>query len=180
MPSDYVCPNCGAQATSVFYEAEDVPVHTCIMLSTRQEALDFPRGKLVLGFCNECGFIYNVAFDSSVRSYSSVYEDQQSFSSTFNIFAKNLAQCLIEKHDLRNKEILEIGCGKGDFLVTLCELGDNSGVGIDPAYIKDRVHSKASSRLTFIQDYYSDKYSNYHGDLICCRHTLEHIPNSFE
>lgn len=180
MPSDFVCPNCGAKATYVFYETENVPVHTCIMLSTRQDALDFPRGKVVLGFCNECGFIYNVAFDSSVRSYSSVYEDQQSFSSTFNTFAENLAQCLVKKHDLRNKKILEIGCGKGDFLATLCEIGNNSGVGIDPAYIKDRVHSKASDRLTFIQDYYSDKYSNYHGDLVCCRHTLEHIPKTFE
>ncbi|HDQ05820.1 MAG TPA: methyltransferase domain-containing protein [Candidatus Bathyarchaeota archaeon] len=180
LSSNYVCPNCGAQAISTFYEAENVPVHTCVMLSTRKEALRFPKGKIVLGFCKKCGFISNIAFDSSAINYSAIYEDQQSFSSTFNVFAENLAKHLIRKYNLIDKKILEIGCGKGDFLALLCELGNNSGVGIDPAYIKDRINSKASDRLTFIRDYYSEQYANHHGDLICCRHTLEHIPNTFD
>jgi len=150
------------------------------MLPTQQQALNFPQGDILLGFCEKCGFISNVAFDPSVRDYSSIYEDQQCFSSTFNAFAQSLANRLVEKYDIRNKEILEIGGGKGDFLALLCELGNNSGVGIDPAYRKDRVNSKALDRLTFIQDYYSDQYADYHGDLICCRHTLEHIPNTSE
>ena len=175
-----VCPNCNRPGMSIFYETRSVPVHSCVMLPTQQQALNFPRGDILLGFCENCGFISNVAFDPSVREYSSIYEDQQCFSSTFNVFARNLASRLVEKHGLRNKKILEIGCGKGDFLALLCELGNNSGVGIDPAYIKDRVDSKALDRLTFITDYYSERYADYHGDLICCRHTLEHIPNTFE
>jgi SAM-dependent methyltransferase len=180
MSSAFVCPNCGSRAVSTFYEVKNIPIHSCIMLPTRQEALDFPKGNVALDFCKECGFISNSAFDSSVINYSSIYEDQQSFSPTFNAFAEGLAKRLLEKYNLNGKKIVEIGCGKGDFLALLCELGDNSGVGIDPAYIKDRVQSKASDRLTFIQDYYSEKYANIHGDLICCRHTLEHIPNTFE
>lgn len=178
MPSGYVCPNCGGQDLSVFYETRDVPVQSCLLVRTKQQALKFPRGDIVLAFCEECGFISNVAFDPSKLNYSSVYEDQQSFSSTFNAFAHDLARRLIEKHNLHNKSILEIGCGKGDFLVLLCELGHNRGVGIDPAYVEGRVHSEASDRLTFIRDYYSDRYADYHGDLVCCRHTLEHIHNT--
>jgi len=178
MLSGYVCNNCGAQEMSVFYEVKDVPVHSCLLMPTRQQALKFPRGTVDLGFCEECGFISNVAFDPSVLDYSSVYEDQQCFSPTFNTFAQDLAKRLIEKYDLYEKDILEIGCGKGDFLALLCELGHNRGVGIDPAYVKDRIQSKASDRLTFIQDYYSERYANYHGDLVCCRHTLEHIHNT--
>jgi len=180
LSSNYVCPNCGARTVSTFYKAENVPIHTCVMLSSRQEALRFPKSKIDLGFCKKCGFISNVAFDSSAVNYSSLYEDQQSFSSTFNVFAEGLAKRLIEKYNLVDKKILEIGCGKGDFLALLCKLGHNYGVGIDPAYIKDRVRSQASDRLTFIRDYYSEQYANYHGDLICCRHTLEHIPNTAE
>lgn len=151
-----------------------------MLLSSEQEALDFPRGEVVLGFCRTCGFISNTAFDPSKVNYSSVYEDQQSFSSTFNAFSSNLAKGLVDKYQLHNKNILEIGCGKGDFLSSLCELGPNSGVGIDPAHVKGRVSSAASARLTFIRDYYSECYKDYHGDLVCCRHTLEHIPNVAE
>ena len=39
---------------------------------------------------------------------------------------------------------------------------------------------KVLDRLTFIRDFYSDRYAGYRGDLICCRHTLEHIPNTTE
>jgi SAM-dependent methyltransferase len=180
MPSDYVCPNCGAIGLSIFYEAKNVPVNSCILLSTEEQAIDFPRSDVALGFCEACGFITNTAFDPSKVDYSSVYEDQQCFSSTFNAFAQDLAKRLVGKYNLHNKRILEIGCGKGDFLALLCELGTNYGVGIDPAYTKGRVKTEASDRLEFIQDYYSKKYAKYNGDLICCRHTLEHIHNPAE
>ncbi len=178
MLTDHICPSCGTQDISIFYEARNVPVNSCLLLSTQEQALKFPSGDVVLGFCESCGFISNVAFDPLKVDYSSVYEDQQCFSSTFNVFAKNLATRLIEKYNLHNKRILEIGCGKGDFLALLCELGHNYGVGIDPAYIKGRIQSRASENLTFIRDYYSERYAHYHGDLVCCRHTLEHIPNT--
>jgi SAM-dependent methyltransferase len=180
MSDKHLCPSCGSNEVSVFYEVQNVPVNSCILLSTEREALDFQRGDIVLGFCKLCGFISNLAFDPLKVIYSSAYEDQQSFSSTFNKFAQDLAKRLIDKYQLCNKTILEIGCGKGDFLALLCELGPNSGVGIDPAHIKGRVLSKASDRLKFIADYYSQRYANYRADLVCCRHTLEHIPNVFE
>ena len=180
MLADCICPSCGNPDMSVFYEARNVPVNSCLMMSTQQEALNFPRGDVVLGFCEQCGFISNVAFDISRVDYSPIYEDQQCFSSTFNAFAQNLAKRLVKKHDLYNKNILEIGCGKGDFLELISELGNNSGVGIDPAYISGRILREASKRLTFIQDYYSDRYACYSGDLVCCRHTLEHIPKTSE
>jgi SAM-dependent methyltransferase len=173
--ADRVCPNCGHQGLSPFYEVSNVPVHSCLMLSTQQEALDFPCGDVVLGSCDRCGFITNVEFDPKWSAYAPNYEDQQSFSPTFNQFALDLANRLIEKYDLHNKDIVEIGCSKGDFLLLLCELGNNRGVGIDPSAVPGRVKSEAADRVTFIQDYYSERHAEYVGDFICCRHTLEHI-----
>jgi SAM-dependent methyltransferase len=148
------------------------------MFSSQQEAIAFPTGEIALSFCKVCGFITNVAFEQSLLNYSSTYEDQQVFSPTFNTFAYNLAKRLIEKYKLRGKNILEIGCGKGDFLTLLCELGNNRGLGIDPAYVEGRVQSKALNRVKFIRDYYSGRYAHYHSDFVCCRHTLEHIHNT--
>ncbi|MEM2960851.1 MAG: SAM-dependent methyltransferase, partial [Candidatus Bathyarchaeia archaeon] len=90
MSRSHLCPNCGSQGLSIFYKVKCVPVHSCIMLSTRREALAFPQGEITLGFCRECGFISNVAFEQSKLDYSSSYEDQQVFSFTFNAFAYNL------------------------------------------------------------------------------------------
>ncbi len=172
---EHPCLSCGHSHLFIFYEVRDVPVHSCLMLPTRQEALDFPCSDVILGYCPNCGFISNVEFNSKWSAYAPNYEDQQSFSPTFNKFALDLANHLVDKFSLFNKDIVEIGCSKGDFLVLLCELGNNRGVGIDPTALVGRVKSEATDRIQFIQDYYSERYSKYVGEFICCRHTLEHI-----
>ena len=174
------CSNCGHQELSVFYEVRDVPVHSCLMMPSKEKAVDFPTGDVVLGFCDSCGFITNIEFDAKWSAYAPNYEDQQSYSPTFNKFSLKLANHLINKYDLHNKDIIEIGCSKGDFLLLLCELGNNRGVGIDPSVVPGRVESEAADRVTFIQDYYSQKHAEYVGDFICCRHTLEHIQPTSE
>ena len=88
-----------------------------------------------------------------------------------------MASDLIEQYDLHGKDIIEIGCDKGDFITMLCEMGGNRGVGFDPAYVPGRHPSPAADRLTFIPDFYSEKYADYRADFICCKMTLEHIPN---
>lgn len=178
--TDHACPNCNHKGLSLFYEVKNVPVHSCLMLSTKEEALNFPTGDVALGYCNNCGFITNVVFDSKWSSYAPNYEDQQSFSPTFNKFALNLAKNLIDKFDLRNKNLVEIGCSKGDFLLLMCELGNNRGVGIDPSVVPGRVESEAADRVKFIQEYYSEKHAEFVGDFICCRHTLEHVAPTYE
>ena len=174
------CPNCGHHELSIFYEVRDVPVHSCLMMSSKSEAINFPCGDVVLGFCDRCGFITNIEFDPKWSAYAPNYEDQQSYSPTFNKFSLKLANHLVDKYDLHNKDIIEIGCSKGDFLLLLCELGNNRGVGIDPSVVPGRVSSEAADRVTFIQDYYSEKHAEYVGDFICCRHTLEHIQPTSE
>jgi len=122
---------------------------------------------------------FNTVFDSSVLAYSEECEETQGYSNTFNAFHRKLAADLVERHDLHEKNIIEIGCGKGEFLNLLCDLGNNHGVGFDPAYVPGRLENM-NSNVSFIQDYYSEKYSDYKADFICCKMTLEHIPNVFE
>ncbi len=171
------CPACGSPEVTPFYEAGRIPVHSCVLVSSREEALSFPTGRIRLAFCAACGFIFNAAFDPSLLDYSQNYEETQGFSPRFMTFARDLAGRLIDRFDLRDKEVLEIGCGKGEFLVLLCELGGNRGIGIDPAYVPERLHSEAADRIEFIRDYYTDAYRHLRADFICCRHTLEHIPD---
>lgn len=169
------CPNCGSKGLSVFYSVKNVPVHSCLLMPTRDGALNYPTGDLQLGFCQNCGFITNSSFDSGRQEYSTRYEETQGFSSHFNAFAKSLAQKVIDDYNIHNKTVLEIGCGKGEFLALVCQLGQNHGIGIDPAYVPERNPAGKGINIEFIQDFYSEKYSNLAADVVLCRHTLEHI-----
>ena len=170
------CPNCGREGMEVVYSISGIPVHSTINLGSREEALRFPTGDLRLGYCRACGFLGNTAFDAALQEYSTNCEESQHVSPTFNQFARSLAARWIARYGLRDKTILEIGCGKGEFLALMCELGNNRGVGIDPTAQPQRTAAlPGHERLTFIRDLYSERYAHLEADCILCRHTLEHI-----
>ncbi len=169
------CPSCGASAMRGFYRQAGVPSHSCLLMDDPGSAREFPRGDIELGVCGACGFIANVAVDTALQAYSESYEETQGFSPRFREFAHGLAADLVAKHDLHDKQVLEIGCGKAEFLVDLCEIGGNRGIGIDPSVIPDRVEGPAAERIELIADYYGERYAHLTGDFVVCRHTLEHI-----
>lgn len=175
MSEKSVCPCCGSAKLRVFHRAAGVPVNSCLSLQTRDEALAFPRGDISLAFCETCGFIFNAAFDESLLEYSERYDPTQAFSGTFNRWHLKLAESLVERYGLQGKRIIEIGCGKGEFLTMLCELGANSGIGFDPAVDPERTRAPAKGEAKFVQDFYSEKYADQQGDFVCCKMTLEHI-----
>jgi hypothetical protein len=166
------CTACGCPEMELFHDLRDIPVHNTLLMKTREEAIGFPRGDLRLGFCPWCGFIRNVDYDPSLQAYSDQIEETQAFSATFNTFHRKLAEDLIERHCLRGKTILEIGCGKGEFLNMLCDLGGNEGIGFDPAVSPER---NGRGKARFIADFYSAKYARMPADFVVCKMTLEHI-----
>ena len=175
MPPVKSCAACHSTHLRSFYRVAGIPVHSCLMLDSREAALAFPRGNLELGFCEDCGFVQNLLFDPSVQHYSTDYEETQIFSPRFQRFVDEICDDQHRKYDLAGKTALEIGCGKGEFLVALCERTGCAGIGIDPGYRPERTHSPAAARLTFIQDFYGPKFRDLEADYVCCRHTLEHI-----
>ncbi len=170
-----LCPNCDGRGLKIFYAVDQIPCHSTLLMQSKTEALDYPRGDLKLGFCPACGFICNTLFDPTVHEYSQRCEESQGFSPTFNKFARELATRYAARYNLKDKVALEIGCGKGEWLASLCEASGGRGIGIDPGYQPSRLDSPALSRIEFIVDFYGPKYSHLQADFIACRHTLEHI-----
>lgn len=167
------CPNCNHKDIRDFFEIKNAPVHSLVTIKDKEEALSVPRKNINLGFCHDCGFIFNTTFDTSIDYYTKGYEDQQGFSPTFKKFITGVTERFINKYNIRNKEVIEIGCGKGDFISLVCELGNNRGIGIDPAYVPGRTNPNPD--VKFITEFYSEKHGSLSADCICCRHTLEHI-----
>lgn len=174
-PTLTACPCCGGALSRPFYRAGPVPVHSCLMLDTAEAAAAFPTSHVQLARCTQCSFVTNTVFDPKWSAYDPSYEDQQSFSPTFNSFAGQLARDIVARYDLIGKRVVEIGCSKGDFLRLLCEAGGMHATGIDPSALPGRVDQPTRGSLTFLPDYYGAGHLDLPADLICCRHTLEHI-----
>ena len=171
------CRACGSDRVEVFHTQESVPANSCLLVSTSAEAEDFPRGRIDLGFCAVCGFIGNLSFSPELTEYSTEYEETQAFSAKFVEFAGALATEWVEKYQLRGKHVIEIGCGKGEFLVMLADAGIGSGLGIDPGVNTARIPAERSENLEWSNGLFDSEYGPLVADAVVCRHTLEHIPN---
>ena len=171
------CPSCGNERIDGFFTINNAPIFSLVTVKSKEEALAVPRKNIELGFCNHCGFIFNRLFDTSIDYFSAGYEDQQAFSRTFMEYLKRISEGLIEKYDLKDKTIIEIGCGKGDFLNQLVQINGGKGIGIDPAY---EVGRQNNPNLKFYKQFYAFEHGKIPAELICCRHTLEHIHQTEE
>lgn len=169
------CPACAGPHGTEIYRLDAIPVQSCILLDTEAEARNFPRRPLRLMFCDDCGFVFNAAFDPAMVDYASTTEESQHFSGTFNRFARDLVAEIARLHDLRGKTTLEIGCGKGDFLRELVAQTGTRGLGVDPGFIPER--QADTGEIRFRREYFDPAKIDTPPDFIVCRHTLEHIPN---
>jgi SAM-dependent methyltransferase len=80
------------------------------------------------------------------------------------------------RYALRGKKVVEIGCGKGDFLVRLCEDGGNEGWGFDRSFDPERVDAARRLRINFVQEFYTaEQAARLRPDFVCFRHVLEHV-----
>ncbi|QYO68367.1 class I SAM-dependent methyltransferase [Leptolyngbya sp. 7M] len=158
-----------------FFEMLEMPIFCNVLWPDRQAAQTCAKGDIKLAFDRQSGLIYNTAFDPDRLDYNPNYENSLDYSPRFQAYAQSLAERLIDRYQLHYKTVIEIGCGKGDFLFLLCRLGANRGIGFDPSYIPQRLPAALQGQVEVIRDFYSEQYADYQGDLIVCRHTLEHF-----
>jgi hypothetical protein len=169
------CPACGSRHMEVFFEETGVPTNSCLLLEDPDRARDHPTGTLRLAICASCAFIANVAFDPQLAEYSTRYEETQAYSPRFVEFAKELAHRWVDRYDLVGGDVIEIGCGKGEFLEYMLHAGVQRAVGIDPGLHPERLDPAVADRITPVTGFFDASFGELVADAIVCRHTLEHI-----
>lgn len=168
------CPVCGEGTLSVFFEMPPVPVHCNVLFDSVEEARAVPRGRIELGRCGHCSAIHNVAFDPSLLTYGAGYENSLHFSPRFQSWADEAARDLVERHRLQGRTVLEVGCGKGDFLAMLLAHGAGRAVGFDASYEGHHDHAGVEIVRT---PWDAVAAAGQQAALVVCRHVLEHVPD---
>ena len=169
------CPSCGALGLLAFFAAREIPTQSCVLLPDGPTATAYPTGDLVLALCPRCGFITNICFDPAKVDYGQPTEESQAFSPLFTGFARQLAGDLVERYGLKGGKVLEVGSGKGDFLMLMAEMGIGRGIGIDPGFGRPPVGGAGHGSVELIRAFYGEEHTALTGDLVITRHTMEHI-----
>jgi len=156
-----------------------IPALSCTIWDTVEEARSCPQGDIDLALCMTCGLLINTSFEPKLLHYDEAYVASLHHSPLFGRYATDLATDLIERYDLHDKLVLEIGCGKGEFLKMMVELGNNRGAGFDPSY-EEPPGGETDDRLTFVKEFYTEAHLDLAPDLVIARQLLEHVEQPFE
>ena len=177
---DGVCTLCSGTEFLSFFEAQGIPAQDGVLWPTHEEAVKAPRGDISLDLCLSCGYIGNRLFQPDLLRFVG-YNVSLEHSPLYQSFIKGLAARLIERYGLRDKLILEVGCGNGYFLRAICAAGKNRGIGFDPSYVGGSGSAADAADVRFIRDYYSERHAEHQGDLVCCRQVIDHLgsPKTF-
>lgn len=114
------CPGCGGERFSGEFFLKRQPVVLNYRFVDAASAQRVPRRDLFLRQCRRCGLIFNSKFSADVVPYDGNYENRQCFSPSFADYLQRLADDLANRYPLKPRGVLEVGCGKGDFLRLLC------------------------------------------------------------
>ncbi len=129
--------------------------------------------------CNKCGFSYAKLRGVTQETYNEYYRKSNDYSDEkirmkLNRELDLVRVRLIGKHIPLDAEILDIGCGNGDFLAELKANNYESLTGIDPSensveVVRKRgIHARTGNIFSIGTE--KEKY-----DLVCCTAVLEHI-----
>ena len=169
------CPICDSANVELFLQHKDIPIHQHLLFPDEQSAINIKRGDLELAVCIECSFVFNRSFDISQMEYGEQYDNSQTFSKYFESYLTELVNSLVFDKNIKNCNIIEVGCGKGLFLRKLVENKEwnNIGYGFDPSYIGPEVDMER--RLKFQKRFFDSNCVIPKPDIVICRHVIEHI-----
>ncbi|WP_426697568.1 class I SAM-dependent methyltransferase [Aeromonas hydrophila] len=134
------------------------------LMSKSDEAL---HGEIHLRFNPELDFIENYAFDPKKAAYDNNYQNSQAHSDIFNAHMKGMFG-IIKKYIPKGGLVVEVGCGKGDFVELMESDSSFSVIGYDATYDGDN---------PLIEKRYLSFNDKIDADFVILRHVLEHIQN---
>lgn len=115
-------------------------------------------------------FVENEAFNDNLIDYSEDYENSQAHSSKFQTHMTSVLT-MLKQQVKQGSLIIEVGCGKGDFVEMVQDDGFFKIRGYDASY---------EGSNPAIEKRYLNNDDRIKADLVILRHVLEHVPNPYK
>ncbi|QUN27575.1 methyltransferase domain-containing protein [Cupriavidus sp. KK10] len=129
------------------------------------------QGEMRLRRNRNLDFIENAAFDPTLAEYDDNYQNSQAYSEAFQAHMSVVLRTL-ERAFPAGATLVEVGCGKGDFVELAQASGHFKVSGYDATY---------EGTNPAIEKRYLDADDRIKADLVVLRHVLEHVraPHKF-
>lgn len=114
--------------------------------------------------------VENDLFDAAVIKYDENYQNSVVLSATFRTYLQSVVRIISRRYGTATK-IVEVGCGKGDFVAQLEASGFLDVTGYDETY--EGTNPRIERRYLTAQD-------RIDAELVILRHTLEHVAEPHE
>ena len=172
------CDACASAVLIPFADLGEIPVLCGVHWADAAAAASSPVGQMTLAYCPNCAYVRNVAYDPSVMVYDTTMDTNLHHSAAFQAFSTTLATHLSDRYHLHDKQVLDIGCGQGEFLRELCHVAGCTGVGYDAMYAGPTApdgsgavfHSQHAPRGAALGEF----------DLVTSRHWFEHVDDPYD
>jgi SAM-dependent methyltransferase len=169
------CIVCGSQDVVEILRMPGVPTVCNKILPTAQAARQQTRASIDLVGCCCCGHVFNAVFDPGAIAYDGTYENSLMNSARYREYTIALVARLLSRYRLLGGSVVEIGCGRGEFLRLLCEVGMRRATGFDPGRTGETA-AVGDARVEIVGAAFAPALAPA-ADLVCSRHVLEHLPH---
>jgi hypothetical protein len=175
--SGHRCDACGEAELVAFADLGRVPVQCGVHWPEQAAALASPAGRMALGYCPECAYVRNLAFDPELVVYDASMDMNLHHSPAFRQLTADLAARLGERFPA-GARVLDLGCAQGDLLRELCRATGWAGTGWDPAYTGPTGPDPSGAAFHAGFPPRGDALPDY--DAFISRHWLEHLTDPYE
>jgi len=173
-----ICPICGCNHLEELLLLPQVPVFVNVLPDNAEDAKSFLRGDQRLTLCKHCGFIFNSAFEPQKVIYNDEYHAERANSAYYLDHIDYVLDLIDSVSPIRNRNLLEVACGSGEFLKEAVKRKPRNAIGVDPSAYEIEDAPLHLHKALFDEDYLNKLSDPV--DILINRHMIEHILNPLE
>ena len=175
--SKQACLACKSVYNYAISRWESMPLSVLGLPRSESEARKMQGLVMDVRQCASCGHVFHTEFDYENIPYRTGSNLVYNQGASWKQYQDELATEWAEDYDLKEKRLVEIGCGEGLFLQRLAAFG-NHCIGFEPG--PDAERARANGVEAYAEYFQGSRLFSINADAIICRHVIEHLANPLD